>query len=222
MGTPHKGAELALWGSRLVKYVQSIRTVNRDIVKALTRKSEILAIVEQDFRQLLLKPEHIKKTRIFCFYEEIPLPVVGKIVLEESAILEQYSNASIYANHIDMARFENEANVGFLAVCGVLKDWIKKMVDKSEQKSIFDANVDAKESVPTARISDSESRSQNGSKSLLVGQIQSVNIGETPEVMAGFGNAGLSISVPGVITSTGGATFVWSNVSRNTFRWDST
>ena len=221
MGTPHKGAELALWGSRLAKYVQTIRTVNRDIVRALTKKSEVLAIVEQDFQQLLLKPEHINKTRIFCFYEEVPLPVVGKIVPEESAILEQYSNASIHANHMDMAKFDGETDVGYLAVCGVLKDWIDKLVDKKDQKSGPDSDGDASEALPPPRTSESDSRNQNGSKSHSVGQIQPMNTGDSQSIVAGVGNANLPLTIPGGITSAGGATFVGSNVSGNTFRWDS-
>jgi hypothetical protein len=221
MGTPHKGAELALWGTRLAKYVQSIRTVNRDIIRALTKKSEILAIVEQDFQQLLLKPEHFSKTRIFCFYEEIPLPVVGKIVPEESAILEQYSNASIHANHMDMAKFDNEADVGYLAVCGVLKDWIDNLVDGSDRKIGVDGDSGAEEALPRTSISKSDSRNQNGSKSPSISQIQATNIGDKQSTATGGKKTDRPLTVPGVINTAGGATFVGSNVSGNTFRWDS-
>jgi hypothetical protein len=224
MGTPHKGAELAAWGSRVAKYLQHIRKVNRNIVKTLTVRSEILANVEQDFQQLLLKPEHINRTKIFCFYEEIAISIVGKIVPEESAILEQYSNASIHANHMDMARFSSEADNGYLAVSGVLKGWIdalEKPVDEDDQKSRFDSDYNTKDALPTERTSANESRDRNGSSSLLVGQIQAINMAENQRVVTGGGGQVLPLTVPGVITSTGGATFVGSNVSGNTFRWDS-
>jgi NACHT domain len=132
MGTPHKGSDLAAWGSRLAKYLQQIRQVNRNILKTLNVKSEVLLNVEQDFQQLLLKPDHRERIKIFCFYEEIALPIIGKVVPEESAILEQYSNASIHGNHMDMARFSSGMDSGFLAVCGVLKDWINALESMEE------------------------------------------------------------------------------------------
>ncbi len=224
MGTPHRGSELALWGSRIAKYVQSIRKVNRNIVKTLTVKSEILANVEQDFQQLLLKPEHIKKTKIFCFYEEIELPVIGKIVPEESAILEQYSNASIHANHMDMARFGSETDNGYLAVCGVLKDWInalEQVVDEDPQKTLLDSGVDKNDALLPAGISGSESFDDEGIKKLSIGQIQAIAIAENQNNVTLGGGSPLPLMVPGVMTSNRGATFVGSNVSGNTFRWDS-
>jgi hypothetical protein len=222
MGTPHKGAALALWGSRVASYLQHIRKVNKRLIKTLNEKSEILASVEQDFQQLLLRPEHIKKTRIFCFYEEIAIPVVGKIVPEESAILEQYSNAPIHANHMEMARFSSETDTGYLAICGVLNDWIDaldRLVNEDDQKNCLDNNQDTKEAFPVEEASANESRYQSGSGSLLVGQIQAINMAENQNVAEGS-DQGLSLMAPGVINSTGGATFVSSNVSGNNFRWE--
>jgi protein SERAC1 len=127
LGTPHRGSDLAAWGSIVAKYLHRIRSVNRNIIKTLELKSEVLASVEQDFQQLLLTPEHVNRTRIFCFYEELAVPLVGKIVPDESAILEQYSNLSIHGNHMDMTKFSASTDNGYRAVCGVLKDWINQI-----------------------------------------------------------------------------------------------
>ena len=222
MGTPHKGAELALWGSRVASYLQHVRKVNRKIIKTLTTKSEILANVEQDFQQLLLKPDHMGKTMIFCFYEEIAIPIVGKIVPEESAILEQYSNASIHANHMEMARFSSETDNGYIAVCGVLKDWIDALEKPVEDlKRPLDNGEDVKTAFPTDEQSITGTGIQKRNMENTVGQIETINLAENQNTMVGGSGQHLPSAISRVITTAGGATFVGSNVSGNTFKWGS-
>jgi protein SERAC1 len=214
MGTPHKGSELAKWGSRVATYLQHIRKVNKKIVETLKVKSEVLASVEQDFQQLLLKPEHKEKTRIFCFYEEIAIPFVGTIVPKESAILAQYSNASIHANHMDMARFSSEADNGYLSICGVLKDWIdtlEKLVDED----------DLMKALPPDELSITGTAVQDRSMKDMAGQVQTIDLAGNRNIMVGGAGQNLPSAISGVITTTGGPTFVGSNVSGNTFKWGS-
>lgn len=81
------------------------------------------------------------RIKIFCFYEEIAIPVVGEVVPEESAILEQYSNVSIRANHMDMARFGSVTDSGYLAVCGALKDWVVVIEESISENDLVNLPV---------------------------------------------------------------------------------
>lgn len=46
------------------------------------------------------------------FLEELPLPVVGKVVSKDSATLEGYNPISIHANHRHMVRFSTANDSG--------------------------------------------------------------------------------------------------------------
>ncbi|KAH6668689.1 hypothetical protein B0J14DRAFT_546785 [Halenospora varia] len=131
MGTPHSGSTLAYWGRTIAKYLNVFRRTNRDILGVLEPRSEVLAAVEQDFQQMLLNPDI--KINVFCFYEELAMTGIGKIVPEESAILEQYPNLPIHANHSDMTKFSGVNDPGYVSVCGRLKNWVNKLEEvKSE------------------------------------------------------------------------------------------
>jgi hypothetical protein len=127
MGTPHQGSSLASWGSTLAKYLNVVRRVNRENVKVLETSSPVLRTFEEEFQQMLLRPEYRDQIRIFCFYEEVAVAGVGKIVSEDSARLEQYPSLSIHANHMDMTKFSGNTDAGYISVRGILQDWIGKL-----------------------------------------------------------------------------------------------
>jgi hypothetical protein len=123
MGTPHGGADLAVWGHTLAQYLKVVRHTNPAIVGVLQRKSEVLTAVQQQFQQSLLKPDvHI---RIYCFFEEEPVVGVGIIVSEQSAVLSQYPNQSIGANHMDMTKFSGKNDVGYRRVVNRVHDIVE-------------------------------------------------------------------------------------------------
>jgi protein SERAC1 len=127
MGTPHQGSSLASWGSTLAKYLNVARRVNCENVKVLETSSPVLRTVEEEFQQMLLRHEHRDQIRIFCFYEEVAVTGVGKIVPEDSARLEQYPSLSIHANHMDMTKFSGSTDAGYVSIRGILQDWIGKL-----------------------------------------------------------------------------------------------
>jgi hypothetical protein len=136
MGTPHSGSQLAKWGKTLSKYVNTIRRTNTGILDVLEPGSQVLVSLQKDFQQMLLSPEfHIS---VFCFYEEFAVTGVGKIVSDESAIMEQYPCASISANHMDMAKFRARNDSGYISVLRLLQSWIKELHTVATEK---EANV---------------------------------------------------------------------------------
>lgn len=123
MGTPHAGADLANWGYTLAKFFGKVRNTNSDILEPLRQKSQALTAVQQQFQQLLLKPE--VNIEIYCFFEEKIVNGVGLIVPEHSAALSQYSNQSINANHSDMTKFSGRTDAGYQRVLSRVKDNIE-------------------------------------------------------------------------------------------------
>jgi protein SERAC1 len=138
MGTPHRGSDLASWGNNLAKYLSRFRSVNRKLVKTLEVDSDILRAVEEDFQKMILKPEYLTKINVFCFYEEIGMTGFGKIVPKDSAILPQYPNASIHANHRGMTQFKGANDSGYVAVSSLLSDWADNL--KLPVKAIDNGN----------------------------------------------------------------------------------
>ncbi|OBT66162.1 hypothetical protein VE03_05055 [Pseudogymnoascus sp. 23342-1-I1] len=134
MGTPHAGADLAKWGYILAKYSSTVRNTNSDILDPLRQKSDVLTAVQQQFQQLLRKPD--VDIEIYCFFEEKPVFGVGMIVEEHSATLSQYPNQSIAANHMDMTKFTGVNDEGYQRVLSRVKDNIEVM--ESSNKSLKD------------------------------------------------------------------------------------
>ena len=70
---------------------------------------------------------------------------------DEPAILVQFSNAFIHANHKDMARFSSEADSGYLIVCGLLKDWMGALENqghREDQEMRIDSAQQASGTIP--------------------------------------------------------------------------
>lgn len=123
MGTPHSGADLANWGYKLATYLNVIRRTNSSILGNLRQKSEVLTAVQQQFQQLLRKPG--VNVGIYCFFEEKAVTGVGIIVSEQSAVLSQYPNQAIAANHMDMTKFHGRNDEGYQKVLSRVQDFVE-------------------------------------------------------------------------------------------------
>ena len=64
---------------------------------------------------------------VTCFFEELPLPGVGKVVSKESATLEGYASFSIHANHSDMVKFVSVEENGLKRLLGELVRWTSEV-----------------------------------------------------------------------------------------------
>lgn len=125
MGTPHGGSHLATWGHTIARYLDTVRRTNQDILGTLKRNSEVLLGVEQQFQQLLQRPE--VQIKIFCFFESVQMTGVGWVVPEQSAVLNQYPNQSIAGNHRDMTRFAGSQDCGYQRVLSRIQSMSKQI-----------------------------------------------------------------------------------------------
>ncbi|KAA8642375.1 hypothetical protein EYZ11_009972 [Aspergillus tanneri] len=127
LGTPHHGAGLAKWAEVVSRSIGLVKQTNPDIVDVLRRDSEVLARIQDGFHTMvksrsLVEPPPIEVT---CFYEELPVLGFGLVVPQHSAILPGYIPIGIHSNHMDMTKFTNIDDPGFVAVCGELRRWIR-------------------------------------------------------------------------------------------------
>ncbi|KAF4503164.1 hypothetical protein FAGAP_595 [Fusarium agapanthi] len=129
LGTPHHGSSLAKIGELVSRSVGLIKETNSDIVQVLTRDSEVLARIQDSFQALLMTRSKDETTMIdiTCFYEELPTKKFGVIVPKHSAILPGYISIGIHKNHAEMTKFSNSEEPGFVAICGELKRWMKRI-----------------------------------------------------------------------------------------------
>ena len=80
LGSPHCGADLAGWAKLGTRLVQTVRKPNKDIVSVLNAGSEMLAEVQRGFHVIMrLRDEEGASISITCFYEELPLLLVGEV-----------------------------------------------------------------------------------------------------------------------------------------------
>ncbi|CAI4216051.1 unnamed protein product [Parascedosporium putredinis] len=145
LGTPHHGAALARWAELLSQSIGIIKQTNTKIVQVLRQDSEVLARIQDEFHNMIMarsKGEH--PIEISCFFEELPLPGVGQVVPQHSAILPGYIPIGIRANHMDMVRFSSTDDAGFKAVCSELRRWIKGVhrVVENVNGAVEDRNQD--------------------------------------------------------------------------------
>ncbi|KAL4878040.1 hypothetical protein BJY04DRAFT_196939 [Aspergillus karnatakaensis] len=119
-GTPHRGSDLAPLTNAFVKVIKMSRyPMNQDIVRVLQRDSEVLAEVEESFAIWLRRNSH--RFHVVSFYEEREIPVIGLVVTKESAKVAGWDQLPIPANHMNMIRFADSEDLGYMRIKGQLK-----------------------------------------------------------------------------------------------------
>ena len=127
LGTPHGGSDLASWASIPAKALGVVKSTNTDLLSVLQTSSEVLYRIQNDFLSMIRDlREQGRYLKITCFWESLPMPVVGRLVPRPSASLAGYNTISIHANHRDMAKFGIAEDPGFISVLGELKRWVRE------------------------------------------------------------------------------------------------
>ncbi|KAJ5863192.1 hypothetical protein N7455_007260 [Penicillium solitum] len=118
------------------------RNANRETVKVLTPGSEMLATLQQEFHTMLedCRRNHGKTIEMFCFYEELEVNGVGKIVSDQSAILPSCQNRSIHGNHMQMTRFSSPKDPGYKAITNTLWIWVDELENQQVPAPVGGAN----------------------------------------------------------------------------------
>ncbi|KFZ17137.1 hypothetical protein V502_04730 [Pseudogymnoascus sp. VKM F-4520 (FW-2644)] len=129
LGTPHAGSNKATWAAP-VTLLSSVffRKTNRRIVQLLEIDSEVLANLRQEFHSILHDERRAaKRIAICCFYEELAVFGIGKIVPKWSAVLDGYLSCGIHANHSNMTRYNGPHDTGYVRVRDQLLVWTRDL-----------------------------------------------------------------------------------------------
>ncbi|KAI3537134.1 hypothetical protein CABS03_08795 [Colletotrichum abscissum] len=132
LGTPHHGSALAVWAERLGKSVGVLKQTNTEILGVLRPESEVLAEIQDNFHNLTQSQTKagVGTIQITCFYEELPLPGIGLVVPQHSAIFPGKDAIGIHGTHHTMVKFSSPEDSGFIDICDELRTWIKKFERK--------------------------------------------------------------------------------------------
>lgn len=109
------------------KFNQIVKSVNKDIVNVLTPDSEVLAEIESDYSTLIreLSQRGKQDIKTICFFEELEVRAIGFIVPKHAAIIGGYVSVGIPANHMDMTKFKNSTDLGYVRVSSEIRRWIR-------------------------------------------------------------------------------------------------
>jgi hypothetical protein len=124
MGTPHIGSWMADWARLPASALGIIKSTNKSLLKILETDDQLLESVQGRFLAMIRDlRESNRRLEVACFFEELPLLGVGKVVSKESATFAGYNPISIHANHSDMVQFASVEEMGFKRVLGELSRW---------------------------------------------------------------------------------------------------
>jgi protein SERAC1 len=104
-------------------------SINSQIPKHLEKRSQKLAsIIEAFLGFLRARDRSPAPIEIACFFEEREITVAGKniiIVPRDSATLPGFDSYSISANHVEMSKFKDEGDAGYILISMILSQWIR-------------------------------------------------------------------------------------------------
>ncbi|OAG43666.1 hypothetical protein AYO21_02252 [Fonsecaea monophora] len=124
MGTPHMGSRMADWARVPASALGMVKSTNKSLLKILELDDQLLESVQVEFLAMIRDlRESNRRLEVTCFFEELPFPVVGKVVSKKSATFAGYNPIGIHANHRNMVRFASSDETGFKRVLGELTRW---------------------------------------------------------------------------------------------------
>ncbi|KAK2875029.1 hypothetical protein FQN49_001848 [Arthroderma sp. PD_2] len=180
MGTPHKGSWMADWARIPASAFGLVKLTNKPLLESLETDGQFLESIQVRFWSMVREVREAgRRLEVTCFFEELPLPVVGKVVSKESATLEGYSSFSIHANHSDMVKFDSAEDNGYERLVGELVRWESQIGDSvATQPTHLTAKVELDRSTSN-RFSNTGSGPQN----IVAGSgDQNNNFGNGPQV----------------------------------------
>lgn len=98
MGTPFHGANLAAWAAFGGRMARVLGRPNLDLVSVLQPGSEVLLRIQSVFNHYLRRrQEGGHPIHVACYYEELPIPIVGEVRVraESSSIPRSLANITI-------------------------------------------------------------------------------------------------------------------------------
>ncbi|EQB52916.1 hypothetical protein CGLO_07427 [Colletotrichum gloeosporioides Cg-14] len=123
-GTPHHGSSNADFGGAVVNILSAVPFIggtNKDIVNQLQPSDISLQDLEDNFSTLATKRRIENPIHIACFYEDVAIPGLNKIVVpRRSATMEAYTKIKFDTDHFGLVKF-GERDWRYKSVLGELR-----------------------------------------------------------------------------------------------------
>ncbi|KXX72961.1 hypothetical protein MMYC01_210628 [Madurella mycetomatis] len=127
---------MAKWASIPASLLDVTRSTNKSLLEILKTDDQFLESIQVRFLSMVRElREAGMGFEITCFFEELPLPMVGIVVSRESATLQGYSSFSIHADHRDMVRFRSAEDNGFVRLFGEITRWESQIRENATNPS---------------------------------------------------------------------------------------
>ncbi|KAH6981802.1 Alpha/Beta hydrolase protein [Ilyonectria sp. MPI-CAGE-AT-0026] len=145
LGTPHRGSWMADWARIPASALGIVKSINKSLLTILETDDKYLQSVQDRFWSMVREQQQAgRDLEVTCFFEELPLSGVGKVVSKDSATLESYNAISIHANHRNMVKFSSVDDNGFKRLLGELIRWesqIRSSAISQPTRSIEEAQM---------------------------------------------------------------------------------
>ncbi|KAI1828105.1 hypothetical protein F4861DRAFT_529005 [Xylaria intraflava] len=129
LGTPHHVYALTQWAQILARFIGVLEQIDAGIAAALKSDSEVLTRIQDSFQNL----SFTYGIRFAFFYEEVHLPGVGIVVAAHEAVPLGVIPTGIRSNHMDMTKFKDENDPGFVAVTGEIRRWVDYITERRQR-----------------------------------------------------------------------------------------
>ncbi|KAF6513697.1 hypothetical protein HZS61_007022 [Fusarium oxysporum f. sp. conglutinans] len=132
LGTPHRGSWMADWARIPASALGVVKSTNKSLLNILETDNMYLQSIQDRFWSMVREQQKAgRDLEVTCFFEELPLSVVGRVVSKDSATLESYNAISIHANHSNMVKFSSMDDNGFKRLLGELIRWESQIRNSS-------------------------------------------------------------------------------------------
>lgn len=115
---------MADWAGIPAAALGCVKSTNKSLFAVLETESQFLESLQIEFLAMVRElREAGRSLEVTSFFEELPLPLAGKVVSKESATLDGYNSISIHANHSNMVKFGSAQENGYKRLVGELQRW---------------------------------------------------------------------------------------------------
>ncbi|KAF5566225.1 ankyrin repeat [Fusarium phyllophilum] len=131
LGTPHRGSDVAFWGSLLAKLadVVTLGSIRTQVLEDLKRKSDMLGAICSQFVE---RSESLH--RIFSVYERQRTKGVSGLVVEEDSAVIGLPNEvpiSIEADHRSMCKFSDMKSEKYQMISDCIMEMVEDALDRA-------------------------------------------------------------------------------------------
>ena len=141
LGTPHRGSGLTTLPKLVATIIQAVQDVNVELIRDVEMNSQVLDRIADAFSQILDR----RTFMVFSFEEELAMRGGRKVCIANMAMIQpEFDNYqvaewgsiiigdaherrdTIHANHIDMVKFSDTTDDGYVKVLYAIKMLLKE------------------------------------------------------------------------------------------------